>query len=81
MRQITKTIRDDSDKIISETVFRAYFDNDILTIKRVDIIDDLENEQTIMEQPWKCLSDGTRENFADDEDAFAWLESVKDTII
>lgn len=26
-------------------------------------------------QPYKCLPDGTRENFVDADDAFAWAES------
>jgi hypothetical protein len=35
----------------------------------------------IMIQPWKCLPDGSRDNFADSQDAFDWFESVKDRII
>lgn len=81
MRQITKTVRDDQDQIVSETIYRAYFANTVLSIKRVDTVDDNEIETPVMEQPWKCLEDGSRQDFLDDEDAFDWLDSVKDTIL
>jgi len=35
----------------------------------------------VMIQPWKCLPDGSRDNFADSQDAFDWFDSVKDRII
>jgi len=40
-----------------------------------------EIEVLIMQQPWKCNLDGSRENFTTEEDAAAWLESVKDSFL
>ena len=42
---------------------------------------DQEIEVLIMQQPWKCHPDGSRENFTTEEDAAAWLESVKDSFL
>lgn len=81
MRQITKTINDEQGQLMSETVYRAYFDDGSLIVKRVDTVNGVEQEHPVMEQPWKCLNDGTRQQFVDDKDAFDWLDSVKDTIL
>jgi hypothetical protein len=40
-----------------------------------------EIEVLIMEQPWKCNPDGSREHFANEEDAATWLELVKDSLL
>jgi len=81
MRQITKTINDEQGQLVSETIYRAYFNEGSLTVKRIDNIDGVEEEHAVMDQPWKCLSDGTRQQFVDDEDAFDWLDSVKNAIL
>jgi hypothetical protein len=35
----------------------------------------------IMIQPWKCLPDGSRDNFADSADAFEWFNEFKEQVI
>jgi hypothetical protein len=35
----------------------------------------------IMIQPWKCLPDGSRDNFANSQDAFDWFNEFKDQVI
>ena len=34
----------------------------------------------VMVQPWKCFNDGSRGTFADETDAFNWLEEFKDRL-
>lgn len=49
-----------------------------------EIITNEENQETevlVMQQPWKCHPDGSRENFVDETDAAVWLESVKDSFL
>ena len=43
--------------------------------------DNQEIEVLIIQQPWKCHPDGSRENFVDETDAAVWLESVKDSFL
>jgi len=43
--------------------------------------DDQETEVLAIQQPWKCHPDGSREDFIDEADAAAWLESVKDSFL
>jgi hypothetical protein len=47
------------------------------------VVSEISNDTItpIMIQPWKCLPDGGRDNFADSADAFDWFDSVKDQII
>lgn len=52
-----------------------------LVLGEVKIIDDVETVTPFIIQPWKCLPDGSRQNFVDQEDAFNWFEtSIKDTL-
>ena len=61
---------------------RAVFDSGTLTISVVET-DENGQEKLIpaMVQPFKCLPDGTRENFVDAADAFAWVDLVNGTVI
>lgn len=43
--------------------------------------DNQETEVLVIEQPWKCHLDGSRENFVNETDAAVWLESVKDSFL
>jgi hypothetical protein len=38
-------------------------------------------EVLIIVQPWKCLPDGSRENFVSHEDAFQWFEDSKSWLV
>jgi hypothetical protein len=62
--------------------YSSIFSGGVLVIK--EIITNEDNQETevlVMEQPWKCHSDGSRENFVDETDAAVWLESVKDSFL
>lgn len=61
---------------------RAVFNGSALTISVVEN-DGQENETLtpIMIQPFKTLPDGSRCDFADAEDAFAWVESMIGVVI
>lgn len=54
----------------------------VLLIREVVISEDnQETEVLVMEQPWKCHPNGSRENFVNETDAAVWLESVKDSFL
>ena len=42
---------------------------------------DEDVEVPVMEQPWKCNSDGSRSAWTDDADAEQWLEAVKNDLL
>jgi hypothetical protein len=63
---------------ITKTV-RAGFAGGTLTIYEITTADEKEVLVPTVVQPWKCNSDGTREDFVNAEDAFAWAASVIDT--
>ena len=68
---------------ISQTKkFSSTLVGNILLIRQIVISEDnQETEVLVMEQPWKCYPDGSRENFVDETDAAAWLELVKDSFL
>ena len=60
---------------------RLGYEGGTLHVSTVVIADDVEVVTLSMVQPWKCNPDGTRSDFSSAEDAFAWAESVKDSIL
>ena len=79
-----KTIVTETDDGVQETVvnYKVYYQSGMLTVSRLEISETGESvEVPLITQPWKCLPDGSRSDFVDAEDALAWLETVKDTII
>jgi hypothetical protein len=81
VKDITKTLLNEQNEVIDSILYRAYFESGVLNINKVTVVDDNEVETLVMEQLWKCLADGSREEFVDDNDAFDWLESVKSMIL
>jgi len=71
----------EGDEIVEMT--RTYVSRIINGILLVNLLstDDSGNpkEVLIMEQPWKPNLDGSRSSWIDDNDAAAWLESIKNT--
>ena len=68
--------------IVTTSTFRMDFNGDTLTVSRVVIKEDEEEVTPIMVQPWKCLPNGSRENFSSAEDAYSWFENdIKPTIV
>lgn len=64
--------------------YRLSFELGTLVVSEVTGEKDVNGQDVltpIMIQPWKCLPDGSRDNFTDSQDAFDWFESVKDRII
>ena len=58
------------------------FSSGLLVISEVITNEDnQETEVLVIQQPWKCHPDGSRENFVDESDAADWLESVKDSFL
>lgn len=73
---------DDNEQVISSKTFRCEFSGGVLTVGLLTI--DSDGNETIqpgLSQPWKCMPDGSRENFVDAADAFAWVDSVAGTLI
>lgn len=71
-----------SSTVVTTSTFRMNFSAETLTISRVTIEEGEEVTTPIMIQPWKCLSNGSRENFANAQDAFDWFEeNIKPTIV
>ena len=60
---------------------RLGYEGTTLNVSAVTIVDEVETVTLSMIQPWKCNPDGTRSDFLNAEDAFAWAESVKDSIL
>jgi hypothetical protein len=80
IRNTSKTVT-----IGEESQVRNYqleFQNSTLVVSAITLSESGDPVITpVLVQPWKCNPDGTREDFAGDEDAFDWFESVKDTLI
>jgi hypothetical protein len=74
-RNISKTVTNGEETITKNYLLE--FNNGTLT---VSLVTD-EATVPVLVQPWKCNPDGTREDFVDADDAFDWLESLKDSII
>ena len=61
---------------------RAEFSGGVLTISMVNVDDQgVETLVPTMVQPFKTLSDGTRTEFVNAEDAFAWVDAMIGTVI
>jgi len=63
------------------TTLRLGYEGGTLQVSMVAIDEGAETVTLSMIQPWKCNPDGTRSDFLNAEDAFAWAESVKDSIL
>lgn len=74
---------DPTDLTVTQTKkYNSIFSGGRLMISEVITSEDnQETEVLVIEQPWKCHPDGGRENFVDETDAAAWLESVKDSFL
>jgi hypothetical protein len=72
-----------SDLTITETKkYSSKLSSGVLMISEVITNEDnQETEVLVIQQPWKCHPDGSRENFVDETDAAVWLESVKDSFL
>lgn len=61
---------------------RAVFNSGTLTISMVEVDDQGTEKLTpTMIQPFKTLPDGSRTDFADADDAFAWVDSMIGVIL
>lgn len=70
----------------TETIkrFQASFELGTLVVSEISgEVDDNGDHKLIpvMIQPWKCLPDGSRTNFADSQDAFDWFNDFKEQVI
>lgn len=63
------------------TTLRLEYEGGTLRVSTVAVVDEVDTVTLSMVQPWKCNPDGTRSEFLNAEDAFAWAESVKDSIL
>lgn len=73
---------DENGQVISTKTFRCEFSGGVLTVGLLTVDNDgIETVQSGLYQQWKCLPDGSRENFLDAADAFAWVDSVVGTVI
>lgn len=60
---------------------RLGYEGGTLQVSTVVVDEGAETVTLSMVQPWKCNPDGSRSDFLNAEDAFAWAESVKDSIL
>ena len=60
---------------------RLGYEGGTLQVSTVTVDEGTETVTLSMIQPWKCNPDGSRSDFLNAEDAFAWAESVKDSIL
>lgn len=74
---------DPNDLTVTQTKkFSSKLAGSVLMISEIRTNEDnQEIEVLVMQQPWKCHPDGSRENFIDETDAAVWLESVKDSFL
>jgi hypothetical protein len=79
----TSKIEKDSDGNVIETKnFELSFEFGTLIVSSVNLGDDgTENISPAIVQPWKCLPDGSRTAFVNEDDAYQWFESVKDVFV
>jgi hypothetical protein len=80
IRNTSKTVTVGEESAVKN--YQMEFQNSTLVVSIITMSESGDEEITpVLVQPWKCNPDGTREDFASDEDAFDWFESVKDTLI
>jgi hypothetical protein len=78
----TKIEKDDKGNELAIKNFELSFEFGTLIISSVVTGDD-GKEQVIpsIVQPWKCLPDGSRTAFINEDDAYSWFESVKNEFV
>ena len=80
-QDLTKTSPAAGENPETTTTLRLGYENGCLTVYSITHVDTVETLVLGITQPWKCNPDGSREAFADATDAFAWAESVKDSLL
>jgi hypothetical protein len=78
---ITKTIPATEESPETTKTVRLGYADGCLNVYYTAVVDGAETYVLAITQPWKCLADGSRADFVDATDAFAWAESVKDTLL
>jgi hypothetical protein len=77
-----KTEMNDQGTIIQTKNFELSFEFGTLIISSVT--EDEQGNEIItpaIVQPWKCLPDGTRAAFVNEDDAYSWFEKVKNDFV
>jgi hypothetical protein len=81
MYNTSKNILGENDEIVGVKNLRATYESGTLIVSEVVTNDNqVETVTPVMVQPWKCLSDGSRTPFADETDAYNWLEEYKNQL-
>jgi len=81
MYNTSKNTLGENDEIVRVKNLRATYESGTLIVSEV-VTDDnqVETVTPVMVQPWKCLADGSRAPFADETDAYNWLEEYKNQL-
>jgi len=72
-------INSNGEQVILKTLELNYEFNTLI-VSEVRTEDGNEVITPVMIQPWKCLEDGARAAFLNEEDAYEWFESVKNLL-
>jgi hypothetical protein len=81
MHNTSKNVLGENDEIVGVKNLRATYESGTLIVSEVVTNDNqVETVTPVMVQPWKCLSDGSRAPFADETDAYNWLEEYKNQL-
>lgn len=76
-----KSILDTEGNEIAVKKLKLDYQSGTLNVYHVQVNEDgTETEILAMVQPWKCHNDGTRSDFINEQDAYDWFETVKNTL-
>jgi hypothetical protein len=78
---INKTILNADGEEVTVRKLHLSYESGVLTVSNVESKEDgTEEIIPVMVQPWKCHNDGTRSDFIDEQDAYNWFETIKNTL-
>lgn len=80
IKRITQTKTDSNGDVTSTRVLQLSFEFTTLMVSVVTESEGIETVTPTLIQPWKCNNDGSRSAFEDEDDAFAWFETMQDQL-
>ena len=78
----SKTVRDEVNQVDVITNYELKFEFGTLIVSFITENEQGEEQITpTLVQPWKCLPDGSRAAFINEDDAYGWFESAKSYLV
>lgn len=78
----SKTVKDPITEVETTTHYECKFEFGTLIVSTITTKENGEEEITpTLVQPWKCMPDGSRTGFINEDDAYTWFESAKSYLV